>query len=173
MKNYLKRARERDMDSYLDLIPLSARIHKKENRMTFWCIFLAVFLVTAICGMADMEVRSQRIRMLKDYGHWHIRLSEITDEEAALLAMRPEVEGMVWYDALNYRLDQNYRLFDRPAVVVGYGEGVEGVMASSILFETGNFPTGPGEVALSRNAGDSYGLSVGEPLRICRFPSLM
>ncbi len=166
MKNYLKRARERDMDSYLDLIPLSARIHKKENRMTFWCIFLAVFLVTAICGMADMEVRSQRIRMLKDYGHWHIRLSEITDEEAALLAMRPEVEGMVWYDALNYRLDQNYRLFDRPAVVVGYGEGVEGVMASSILFETGNFPTGPGEVALSRNAGDSYGLSVGDEVII-------
>lgn len=166
MKNYLKRARDRDMDHYLDLIPLSARIHRKENRMTFWCIFLAVFLVTAICGMADMEVRSQRIRMLKDYGHWHIRLSGITDEEAALLALRPEVEGMVWYDALNYRLDQDYCLFDRLAVIVGYGEGAERVMAPSILFEEGGFPAGPGEVALSRNAEELYGLSVGDEVTI-------
>lgn len=166
MKSYLKRARSQDMDSYLGLIPLSAQAHKKENRMTFWCIFLAVFLVTAICGMADMEVRSQRIRLLKDYGYWHIRLSGITDEEAALVSMRPEVEAMVWYDALNYRLDQDYFLFDRPAVICGYGEGVEEMMGPSIPFEAGGYPAGPGEAALSRNAGELYGLSVGDEVTL-------
>lgn len=43
------------MKSYLSLIPAYARIHKKQNRMTLLCIVLAVFLVTSIFGMADME----------------------------------------------------------------------------------------------------------------------
>ena len=50
------------MKHYLDLIKISARQHRKQNRMTRLCIVLAVFLVTVIFGMADMEMRSQMIQ---------------------------------------------------------------------------------------------------------------
>ena len=47
------------MKHYLELVPISARVHRKQNRMSIFCIILAVFLVTAIFGMADMFIRSQ------------------------------------------------------------------------------------------------------------------
>ena len=35
------------MRSYLSLIPISAKVHRRQNRMTLLCIIFAVFLVTA------------------------------------------------------------------------------------------------------------------------------
>ncbi len=42
------------MKSYLSLIPISSKIHKRENRLTIMCITCSVFLVTAIFSMAEM-----------------------------------------------------------------------------------------------------------------------
>ena len=50
------------MRSYLSLIPISAKIHKRQNRMTLLCIIIAVFLVTAVFSMADMAVRMEMER---------------------------------------------------------------------------------------------------------------
>ena len=36
------------MKHYYSYVPISAKIHKKQNRMTLLCITLAVFLVTVI-----------------------------------------------------------------------------------------------------------------------------
>ena len=47
------------MKRYLDLVPISSKIHKKQSRMSIFCIVLAVFLMTTIFGMADMFIRSQ------------------------------------------------------------------------------------------------------------------
>jgi len=46
------------MKSYLSLIPISARVHRRQNRMTLLCIIISVFLVTAIFSVADMFVRT-------------------------------------------------------------------------------------------------------------------
>ena len=62
------------MKRYLDLIPISAKRHRRQSLMTRLCIFLAVFLVTAIFGMADMELRSQRQQAHCFLGH-HRRTS--------------------------------------------------------------------------------------------------
>ena len=59
------------MKHYLDLIKISAKQHRKQNRMTRLCIAQAVFLVTVIFGMADMEMRSQYIQAVKTDGSWH------------------------------------------------------------------------------------------------------
>ena len=40
------------MKHYLDLVPISAKIHKKQSRLSVSCIILAVLLVTTIFGMA-------------------------------------------------------------------------------------------------------------------------
>ena len=57
------------MKHYLDLISISAKHHRRQNRMTRFCIVLAVFLVTVIFGMADMEMRSQLIQAVFRSGY--------------------------------------------------------------------------------------------------------
>lgn len=57
------------MKSYLSLIPLSAKVRKRQNRMTLLCIVFAVFLITAILGMADMGVQMEQARLLDKHGN--------------------------------------------------------------------------------------------------------
>lgn len=56
------------MRSYLSLIPISARAHRRRNRLTLSCITLAVFLVTAIFSLADMGMRMEGGRLLEKHG---------------------------------------------------------------------------------------------------------
>ncbi|EDK35542.1 ABC transporter permease [Clostridium kluyveri] len=56
------------MKSYLSLIPISAKVHRRQNYMTLLCIIFAVFLVTAVFSMADMGVRMEATRLLNKHG---------------------------------------------------------------------------------------------------------
>ena len=56
------------MKSYLSLIPISAKVHRRQNRMTLLCIVFAVFLVTAVFSMADMGVRMEQMRLSERHG---------------------------------------------------------------------------------------------------------
>ncbi len=51
------------MRSYLSLIPISARVHRRQNRMTLLCIAISVFLVTAVFGMAETGFRMEADRL--------------------------------------------------------------------------------------------------------------
>lgn len=55
------------MKSYLSLIPISAKIRKKNNRLTITCIAISVFLVTAIFSMAEMGIRMEKTRLLEKH----------------------------------------------------------------------------------------------------------
>lgn len=56
------------MKSYLSMIPISAKVHKRQNRMTIWCIVIAVFLVTAVFSMTEMAVRQETNRLIAKHG---------------------------------------------------------------------------------------------------------
>ena len=56
------------MKSYLSLIPISAKVNRKSNRMTLWCIIFAVFLVTAIFSLADLGVSLETARLTEKHG---------------------------------------------------------------------------------------------------------
>ena len=56
------------MRSYLSMIPISAKVHKRQNRMTIWCIIIAVFLVTAVFSMTEMAVRQEANRLVAKHG---------------------------------------------------------------------------------------------------------
>ena len=58
------------MKSYLSLIPISARVRRRQNRLTILCIVTAVFLVTAIFSVADMMLRTQTGRAAGKSGIW-------------------------------------------------------------------------------------------------------
>lgn len=56
------------MKSYLSLIPISAKIHKRQNRMTLLCIVFSVFMVTAVFSMAEMGAKIEQARLLEKHG---------------------------------------------------------------------------------------------------------
>lgn len=55
------------MKNYLSLIPISAKVRRRQNRMTLLCIVLAVFLVTAVFSMADMMMRMEIARLTEKH----------------------------------------------------------------------------------------------------------
>lgn len=59
--------KQHTMRSYLSLIPISARVRRRQNRMTLLCIIFAVFLVTAVFSMADMDTRMEMARLTEKH----------------------------------------------------------------------------------------------------------
>ena len=110
------------MKSYLEFVSISAKEHRKQNKMSIFCIVLAVFLVTVIFGMADMFIRSQILQTEKEYGAWHISLREISDEQAAQIASRPDVACISSYGVLNYSGDDGYTLGGKDVAICGSDE---------------------------------------------------
>lgn len=60
------------MRSYLSLIPISAKVRRRQNRMTLLCIIFAVFMVTAIFGMAEMGARMELSRLSQKHGDFSL-----------------------------------------------------------------------------------------------------
>lgn len=149
------------MKSYLSLIPISARIKKKQNKMTIICIILAVFLVTAIFSMADMELRSQKIRAISDYGNWHITLKNISENDAEQISARDDVKVSSWYASLNYRLKDDYYIGTKRTAICGIEEPVITDILSDGINE-GKYPKNNNEIMLTENAKDSLNINLGD-----------
>ncbi len=96
------------MKSYLSFIPLSAKVHKRQSRMTRICIILAVFLVTAIFSMLEMWMDGQTTAMRHNHGNWHIVLQNVPEDKAEQICGNANVEVSSWYDAINVDADQGY-----------------------------------------------------------------
>lgn len=73
------------MRSYLGLIPASAKVRKRQNRMTILCIIISVLLVTTIFSVADMFIRTESGQLLEKHGSWHIKLETVSKEAAEKL----------------------------------------------------------------------------------------
>lgn len=61
------------MNSYLSLIPISAKVHKRQNRMTLLCIIFAVFMVTAVFSMVEVGIRMEQTRLLSKHGEFSLQ----------------------------------------------------------------------------------------------------
>ncbi len=153
------------MKRYLDLVPISAKIHKKQSRMSIFCIVLAVFLMTTIFGMADMFIRSQVIKTQTETGNWHIGVQNITDEDAAIIAARPDVEALAPYDVLNYNSDQGYTVNGTETLICGGNETLFTKIFSNMI-AAGSFPQNNDEAMVTENAKDMLNLSIGDHITL-------
>ena len=153
------------MKSYLSLIPISARIKKKQNKMTIICIILAVFLVTAIFSLADMEIRAQKIRAISDYGNWHITLKDITNADANKIQSRKDVAVSAWYTSLNYKLKDDYYIGTKRMAICGIEKAiVTDILPDSIV--EGEYPKNNNEILLTENAKDSLNVGTGDNVKL-------
>ena len=56
-----------EMKSYLSLIPISARVRRKQNRLILLCIMFAVFLVTTVFSYAEIMTKGEEEVMLRKH----------------------------------------------------------------------------------------------------------
>lgn len=151
------------MRSYLDLVSLIARARRRQSRMIVATIALSVLLATGIFGMADMFVRSQIISSQKDYGHYHINIRNLTDEQARMISARPDVASAARYDTLNFSGSMDYSVFGTPLIICGADEAYLTKMEPGTITE-GCFPKTDSEALIEESARRRYGLSVGDEI---------
>lgn len=138
------------MSSYLSLIPISAKVHRRQNRMTLLCIIISVFLVTAIFSVADIFVRTNSGSLQEKHGNYHIRIDGISQKTAEKVAQRSDVAAIGWCGSFNEDADQPYYIGERKAVL----KGVDGTYITQLVnaLEEGSIPQNDNEVMLSSNA---------------------
>lgn len=152
------------MKSYLNLIPITAKVKKKQNKMTIICIILAVFLVSSVFSMADMGVRAEKVNMINKHGNWHIKLHDVDKNTAEHICSEPNIAASSWYDAINYKIDKDYYINGKRMAIVGAEENyIRDILTSE--FE-GHFPENMQEIMLTSNARDVLGISIGENIII-------
>jgi putative ABC transport system permease protein len=61
------------MKSYLSLISISAKVHRRQNFMTLLCIVFSVFMVTAVFSMAEAGTRMEQARLIEKHGSLSFR----------------------------------------------------------------------------------------------------
>ena len=96
------------MKSYLSLIPISAKVKKRQNRMIILCIIISVFLVTTIFSVADMTIRAEDSYMQDKHGSWHIQLDNISPDIAEEISQRLDVTVVGWSEVFNIDIDHPY-----------------------------------------------------------------
>lgn len=153
------------MKRYLDLAVIQAKRNKKQNRMTKICIFLSVFLIMGLFGMADMEIRSQEIRAIQKDGSWHAVWKGLSDDQAAILAARPEVETSARYLVKNYQLDEGWQIEGTRTVICGFDESLTDMLPAAKITE-GSFPKGERDIACSDSIRTRLNRSVGDEITV-------
>ncbi|AGF54594.1 MULTISPECIES: ABC transporter permease [Clostridium] len=100
------------MKSYLSLIPISAKVHRRQNRMTLLCIIFAVFLVTAVFSMADMGVRMETSRLLDKQQDLSVRSMQTLYSTAAVLFVLIMIAGVLMISSsINSNVAQRTKFF--------------------------------------------------------------
>ncbi len=152
------------MKSYLSLVPISARVHKRQSRMTRICIVLAVFLVTSIFSMAEMWAKSQTTAMRHKHGDWHIVLRNVPEDEAEQIRSSSNVAFSSWYDEINADVGQGYYVNGKNAVLYGIEETY--ITEIRKYPADGAYPQKEKEVALSADAKELFGIRVGDSITL-------
>ena len=152
------------MKHYLSLIPLSAKVRRRQNRMTLLCIIIAVLLVTTIFSMADMAIRMEKIRIIESHGNWHVMLKDPSDQQLEEIARRSDVAAVQRYDGLNYDLSQDYSIQGKPCVVIGGDDGLLTQIYDDVT--EGRYPASGGEILLSNRAKELLHVKAGDTVTL-------
>ncbi len=152
------------MKSYLSLIPISAKVRKRQNLMTILCIVISVFLVTTIFSVVDMIIRAESENLKEKHGTWHIRFENISTDIADEISRRPDVAEAGWLETFNSDADQPYYINGKKAVLCG----TDSVYMTQLIHavEEGAFPQNDHEVMLSSNARLALDVQVGDSITL-------
>ena len=143
------------MKSYLDLVSQYARVHRRKNRITVLCIAIAVCLVTAIFGMADMAIRAEVDRAIREDGNFHIAIKDLDEAAGQMISLRPDVAVSGGLTAAS-----SAALGGRELMLQGSNEALSSEMGLTV--SEGRFPQTADEALVDRQVLDALGLSIGD-----------
>lgn len=148
------------MKSYLSLIPISAKVRRRQNRMTILCIIISVLLVTTIFSVADMMIRTERSNMQDKHGNWHIQLKNISQAIAEEISQRPDITAIGWSEKFNSDADQPYYIGEKKAAL----NGTDSIYMLKLTngLEEGAYPQSDNEIILSANARLALNVQLGD-----------
>lgn len=152
------------MKSYLSLIPISAKVRKRQNRMTMLCIIISVLLVTIIFSMADMAIRMEKTRVIEEHGYWHIMLKEPSEQQTEQITQRTDVIASSRYDGLNFDLSKDYTINGKSCVIAGGDEAILTQIYDNLT--EGQYPAKEDEILLSNRAKGLLSLNIGDAITI-------
>ena len=152
------------MKSYLSLIPISAKVRKRQNRMTILCIVISVLLVTAIFSIADMFIRTESGGLQEKHGNWHIQVSDISQDVGEEIGHRSDVKAVGWAESFNSDAEQPYYIGEKRAALYG----VDNIYLTQLVnaLEEGDSPQNDHEVMLSSNAKLALDVQIGDVVTV-------
>ncbi len=147
------------MKSYLSLIPISARVHRRQNCMTLLCITISVFLVTSIFSIAQTFVRAEGEALQEKHGSWHIRIDRISQDTGEEISRRHDIQAVGWSESFNTDADQPFYIGEKKAALYGVDKTYIAQLTNSL--EEGGIPQSDQEVMLSKNARLALDVQIG------------
>ncbi len=153
-----------EMKSYLSLIPISARTHKKQNRLILLCIIFSVFLVTTVFSYAEIMTEGQTAVMMRKHGRHHIAVSGISEDQAEQIAGLGSVEASAWYRSFGEDIYEGYEINGKRVILYG----AEQTYVNEIRdYEwEGMYPQNNNEVMLNEISKERLGVTLGDHITI-------
>lgn len=154
------------MKSYLELIPISAKVHRRQNSMTLLCIIFAVFLVATVFSVTDMDLRVEKERMIEKHGNWHVSFQNLPEGAGEEIAGSEGVAAAAWSGVLNEEIDadKNYYIGGKKVILYGAEESYLTEIRKGLT--EGNYPENEEEILLSPNARELLGIWIGDSITV-------
>lgn len=154
--------KNREMKSYLSLIPISARTRRKQNLLILLCIIFAVFLVTTVFSYAEIMAKGETEGMIRHHGSHHIVISGLSETDR--IAKRGDVSAAAWCNAVGEDVYEGYYINDMRVILYGTEEAyIDNIRAYE---REGAFPQNDGEVMLNTGAKERLGVQAGDGVTI-------
>ena len=153
------------MKHYLKLVPISAKIHRKQSNMTRICITLAVLLVAVMFGLADMYLQGVTRHEMEESGNWHYEFHSIDTQTASFISARPDVEIAGWHNTISS--EAGYSIKEQTISISAQERKVfEDIFLNGIT--EGEYPDTPNEIAVSSSFKNTASVSLNETIALCK-----
>lgn len=153
------------MKHYLKLVPISAKIHRKQSKMTRICITLAVLLVAVMFGLADMYLQGVTRHEMEESGNWHYEFHSIDTQTASFISARPDVEIAGWHNTISS--EAGYSIKEQTISISAQERKVfEDIFLNGIT--EGEYPDTPNEIAVSSSFKNTASVSLNETIVLCK-----
>ncbi len=145
------------MKHYLRLVPISAKIHRKQSKMTRICITLAVLLVAVMFGLADMYLQGVTGHQMEESGNWHYEFHSIDTQTASFISARPETAVSGWHNTISSEAGCSIK--EQPIAISAQNKSVfENIFLNGIT--EGEYPDTPNEIAISSSLKNTASVSL-------------
>lgn len=154
----------REMKSYLSLIPISAKARRKQNRLIILCIIFAVFLVTTVFSYAEIMTKGEEAVMERKHGSYHIAVSGLSEEEAGQIMAQENVSASARYRMLGEDIYEGYQIGDKRVILYGTEQAyIEDIRKYEW---EGSYPQNDQQIMLSESAKERLGVHEGDNITV-------